>query len=86
MANGFFQDGEGDKSLTRLLMAITFILDWAMIIVSIIWQKDIPINTLNLLSTINFIFGAGGLAKSGAENIGLFKKEVKNDDINKPAN
>jgi hypothetical protein len=80
--NGFLQDGDGDKSLTRLLMAIMFVLDWIIIIASVIWQKDIPTNTLGLLNSMNFVFGGFGLAKSGAENLKLFKKEDKNDNIN----
>jgi len=64
-------------------MCIMFILDWLIIIVSVIWQKDIPSNCLNLINTMNFIFGGVGLAKSGAENMNIFKnKEVKNDNIN----
>jgi len=75
MKNGFFQDGKGDSSLTRLLMTIQFVLDWAIIILCIIWQKDIPTNALNLLNTMNFVFGGMGLVKGGAENMDIFKKK-----------
>lgn len=77
MVNGFFQDGEGDKSLTRLLMSIQFVLDWIIIILCIIWQKDIPNNALQLLNAMNFIFGGVGLVKGGAENLDILQKTKK---------
>lgn len=77
--NGFLQDEKGDKSLTRLLMCVMFILDWIIIITSIIMQKDIPMNTLQLINSLNFVFGGVGLVKSGAENLHLFSnKEIEN--------
>ena len=77
MVNGFFQDGEGDKSLTRLLMSIQFVLDWIIIILCIIWQKDIQNNALQLLNAMNFIFGGVGLVKGGAENLDILQKTKK---------
>lgn len=86
MAN-FLQDEKGDWSLTRLLMAITFCLDWLIIIITIIWQKNIPAGTLDLITNMNYIFGGIGLVKSGAENLKLFKKEeAKDENSNTTAN
>lgn len=74
MAN-FLQDDKNDWSLTRLLMAITFGLDWLIIIITIIWQKNIPAGTLDLITNMNYIFGGVGLVKSGAENLDLLKNK-----------
>lgn len=87
MANGFFQDGNGDKSSTRLYILYILLFDTIIISLSMFWQKDIPTNAYYLLSTINAILLSFGLTKGGVENTNfltnlLNKKEVKNDNDN----
>lgn len=89
MSNNFLQDGTGDKSSTRLCIIYVLLFDTVIICSAMFWQKDIPTNAYNLLSTINGVLLGFGLTKGAVENtklfeliIGLFgnKKKVKNDN------
>lgn len=90
MANGIIQDGSGDKSSTRLCLIYILLFDTIIICSSMFWQKDIPTNTYNLLSTINGVLISFALTKGTIENTKIFeliislfkgKKEVKDGNI-----
>lgn len=88
MANGFFQDSDGDKSNSRLGFYIIIFGIFSLAYISVFTGRDIGSNVSNLLTIFGSTAAGACKIKDAVEwySTKKIKKEEKNDNIDKPAN